>query len=220
MYVIVSPALSKIENIIRRNNLNARIFICEDTGDLLIYGTSPSHIESMKKYIMENIDVTVTFSEIHCRYRETISQKQEELALSKSPNKHLRIWMNCEPISDQFVADLQNIKYKSKTERDEYMVTTYEWEKDLSNKIWNIDLNEQVNILVDRTVDAIYMRETKDFIMSAFTWVYHDGPLCSEPVHGVQFNIVKLLQTADMIHNGGGQFIPMTRRCLYAFIAT
>jgi translation elongation factor EF-G len=50
---------------------------------------SPSHIESMKECITENANVIVTFSKIHCRYRETISQKQEELALSKSPNKHM-----------------------------------------------------------------------------------------------------------------------------------
>ena len=44
--------------------------------------------------------------------------------------------------------------------------------------------------------------------------------LCEENVHGVRFNLHDVTLIGDVIHRGGGQIIPTTRRALHACMLT
>lgn len=45
-------------------------------------------------------------------YRETVSEESDQLCLSKSPNKHNRLFMKAVPMPDGLAEDIDNVSSK------------------------------------------------------------------------------------------------------------
>merc|ERR1712003_476289 len=142
-------------------------------------------------------------------YRETVSEESSIMCLSKSPNKHNRLFMKAVPMPDGLAEDIDKGDVNPRDDINE------------ARKIWCFgpDTNGP-NILIDCTKGVQYLNEIKDSVVAGFQWASKEGVLCDENMRGVRFNIYDVTLHTDAIHRGGGQIIPTARRVLYASALT
>merc|ERR1712216_560294 len=144
--------------------------------------------------------------------------------LSKSPNKHNRLFVEAEPIAEELSAEIEAGTCGSKTEakeRAKMMAEKYDWDKNTALKIWCYGPDtEGANMVVDATVGVAYLNEIKEHVNAAFQWATKAGPLCEEPMRGIRFNIKDVTLHTDSIHRGAGQIMPATRRVCFASLMT
>ncbi|ETE57963.1 Elongation factor 2, partial [Ophiophagus hannah] len=135
-------------------------------------------------------------------------QESGTLCLSKSPNKHNRLYMKARPFPDGLAEDIDK-------------GDKYEWDVAEARKIWCFGPDGTgPNILTDITKGVQYLNEIKDSVVAGFQWATKEGALCEENLRGVRFDVHDVTLHADAIHRGGGQIIPTARRCLYACMLT
>ncbi|NBX75164.1 MAG: GTP-binding protein, partial [Proteobacteria bacterium] len=182
-----------------------------DTGDFVIGGAGKLHLEIAINDLREFLNgMEIIVSEPVVPYKETVS-KLSEVCLSKSPNKHNRLYCTAEPLSEELTQDLESGEYSTKDlqKLGRRLIDVHGWDKGLVGKIWAIN---DGNILVDGTKGIDYLNEIKDACVSAFNWYVGSGVLCEEQVRGVKFQFVDVKLHADTIHRGSGQILPTARR--------
>ena len=72
-------------------------------------------------------------------YRETIQAKSSMTALSKSQNKHNRIWMEAEPLAEELSQDIEKGKVNPRDDvkiRGRYLADEYGWDITDARKLW------------------------------------------------------------------------------------
>ncbi|KAK5648549.1 hypothetical protein RI129_003441 [Pyrocoelia pectoralis] len=157
-------------------------------------------------------------------YRESVSEESNQMCLSKSPNKHNRLFMKACPMPDGLAEDIDNGDVNPRDDfkvRARYLSEKYDYDVTEARKIWCFGPDGTgPNILVDCTKGVQYLNEIKDSVVAGFQWAAKEGVLAEENLRGVRFNIFDVTLHADAIHRGGGQIIPTTRRCLYACLLT
>uniref|UniRef100_A0A672T423 Eukaryotic translation elongation factor 2 n=1 Tax=Sinocyclocheilus grahami TaxID=75366 RepID=A0A672T423_SINGR len=157
-------------------------------------------------------------------YRETVSDESDQVCLSKSPNKHNRLYMKSRPFPDGLAEDIDKGDVTARQElkqRARYLAEKYEWEVAEARKIWCFGPDGTgPNILMDITKGVQYLNEIKDSVVAGFQWATKEGALCEENMRAVRFDIHDVTLHADAIHRGGGQIIPTARRVLYASVLT
>merc|ERR1712226_1011089 len=140
--------------------------------------------------------------------------------LAKSPNKHNRIYLQAEPMSDDLCMAIESGKLGPKAEakeRAKVLREKYDWDDNNARKIWCWGPEtEGANVVVDTTTAIAYLLEIKEHVNSAFQWATKEGPLCEENMRGIRFNIMDVTLHADSIHRGAGQIMPPTRRVCFA----
>lgn len=76
--------------------------------------------------------------------------------MSKSPNKHNRLYLEAEPLADELSNLIEAGKVGPKSdakERTKILVEQFEWEKNETSKIWCFGPETTgPNILIDKTV--------------------------------------------------------------------
>ncbi|CAC5420317.1 EEF2 [Mytilus coruscus] len=195
--------------------------IIEETGEHIIAGAGELHLEICLKDLEEDhACIPLKKSDPVVSYRETVSEESSLTCLSKSPNKHNRLFMRAAPlpegcaeaIDNGDIAPRQEIK-----ERGRYMADKFDFDVGEARKIWCFGPEGTgPNLLMDVTKGVQYLNEIKDSAIAGFQWATKEGVLCEENVRGVRYNIHDVTLHADAIHRGGGQIIPTTRRVLYA----
>jgi elongation factor 2 len=157
-------------------------------------------------------------------YRETIQAESSITALSKSPNKHNRIFMKAMPLENELSKAIEEGKVSPRDEpkaRARVLADDYGWDVTDARRIWCFGPDTTgPNILVDTTKGVQYMNEIKDSCVAAFQWATKEGVCCEENMRGCRFNILDVALHADAIHRGGGQIIPTCRRVVYASVLT
>jgi len=157
-------------------------------------------------------------------YRETVSAESSVQCLSKSPNKHNRLYMIAKPMPDGLPEDIDSGEVSDKQDfkiRGRYLSDKYEYNVDEARKIWCFGPEGTgPNILVDATKGVQYLNEIKDSVVAGFQWATKEGVMCDENMRGVRFDVQDVTLHADAIHRGGGQIIPTARRVLYASFLT
>jgi elongation factor 2 len=197
----------------------------EESGEHIIAGCGELHIEICLKDLRDEFaQVDFVQSDPLVSYRETVSAVSTMTCLSKSPNKHNRLYMVAEPFPDGLANDIENGKITDRQdpkERANILADKYDWQKNDSLKIWCFGPeNTGANVLVDQTTGVQYLNEIKDHCNSAFQWATKEGVICEENVRGVRFNLLDVTMHADAIHRGAGQISPTCRRVLYASMLT
>jgi len=201
----------------------------EESGEHIIAGCGELHIEICLKDLQEDFmnGAPITISDPVVSYRETVNAESSRTVLSKSPNKHNRLYCKACPLGygiddaqTPLADDIENgevfpdMDQKAKTR---FLVDKYGWEKSETQKIWAWGPdNNGPNIVVDKTVGVQYLLEIKDSIVAGWQWVCKEGPLCDETLRDVRINIEDVTLHADTIHRGGGQLIPTARRVFLA----
>merc|ERR1719281_1374001 len=199
--------------------------IIEESGEHIIAGAGELHLEICLKDLEEDhAQIPLKKSDPVVSYRETVSEESSMMCLSKSPNKHNRLFMKAVPMPDGLAEDIDDGKVIPRDDckiRGRYLADTYEYDITEARKIWCFgpDTNGP-NLMIDCTKGVQYLNEIKDSVVAGFQWASKEGVLCDENLRGTRFNLYDVALHADAIHRGGGQIIPTTRRVLYASMIT
>jgi len=195
-------------------------FISE-SGEHVVAGAGELHLEICLKDLEEDhAGVPLRISDPVVPYRETVGGKSSMTALSKSPNKHNRLYVIAEPLGEDLAKDIEQGKVNPRDDfkaRARVLADDHGWDVTDARKIWCFGPDTSgANLLVDQTKAVQYLNEIKDSVVSGFQWATREGPIAEEPMRSVRFNIMDVTLHADAIHRGGGQIIPTARRVLYA----
>lgn len=195
--------------------------IIEESGEHIIAGAGELHLEICLKDLEEDhAGIPLKKSDPVVSYRETVSEESDQMCLSKSPNKHNRLFMKAVPMPDGLAEDIDGGQVNPRDDfkiRARYLCDKYEYDITEARKIWCFGPDGTgPNLMMDCTKGVQYLNEIKDSVVAGFQWATKEGVLSEENMRGVRFNIYDVTLHADAIHRGGGQIIPTARRCLYA----
>jgi len=199
--------------------------LIEESGEHIIAGAGELHLEICLKDLEEDhAQIPLKKSDPVVSYRETVSEESNQMCLSKSPNKHNRLFMKAVPMPDGLAEDIDKGEVNPRDDfkiRGRYLADKYDYDITEARKIWCFgpDTNGP-NLLMDCTKGVQYLNEIKDSVVAGFQWATKEGVLCDENLRSVRFNIYDVTLHTDAIHRGGGQIIPTARRCLYACLLT
>merc|ERR1711972_730547 len=197
----------------------------EESGEHIIAGAGELHLEICLKDLEEDhACIPLKKSDPVVSYRETVSEESSIMCLSKSPNKHNRLFMKAVPMPDGLSEDIDNGECGPRDDfktRGRFLADKYDYDVTEARKIWCFgpDTNGP-NLLIDCSKGVQYPNEIKDSVVAGFQWATKEGVMCDENLRAVRFNIYDVTLHADAIHRGGGQIIPTARRCLYACALT
>merc|ERR1711988_2021305 len=199
--------------------------IIEESGEHIIAGAGELHLEICLKDLEEDhAQIPLKKSDPVVSYRESVSEESNQMCLSKSPNKHNRLFMRAVPMPDGLAEDIDKGEVNPRDDfeiRARYLADKYEFDVTEARKIWCFGPETNgPNIMVDCTKGVRYLNEIKDSCVAGFQWASKEGVLCDENMRSVRFNLYDVALHADAIHRGGGQIIPTARRVLYACVLT
>ncbi|GAA96168.1 hypothetical protein E5Q_02829 [Mixia osmundae IAM 14324] len=192
-----------------------------ETGEHIVAGAGELHLEICLKDLEEDhAQIPLKKSAPVVAYRETVQALSSMTALSKSQNKHNRIYMTAQPLDEEVSKAIETGKIAPRDDfklRARVLADEHGWDVTEARKIWCFgpDTNGP-NLLVDTTKAVQYLAEIKDSCVAAFQWASKEGVCAEEPGRGVRYNILDVTLHTDAIHRGGGQIIPTCRRVMYA----
>jgi elongation factor 2 len=197
----------------------------EESGEHIIAGAGELHLEICLKDLEEDhAGVPLRKADPVVSFREGVTDESDRMCLSKSPNKHNRLYMKCIPLGEDLAKEMDDDKVTAKDDpkiRGRYLADNHEWDVGEARKIWAFGPEGTgPNVVVDASKGVQYLNEIKDSVVGGFQWASKEGPMCEENVRGVRFNIYDVTLHADAIHRGGGQIIPTARRVMYACMMT
>jgi len=195
------------------------------TGEHIVAGAGELHLEICLKDLQEDFmgGTKVRISPPVVSYRETVTEEGPS-CLSKSANKHNRLFLNACPLSDELIEDIMDNNFKLSMQEKERIVFLREnhgWDKKEIQRIWCLGPEQHgPNMVVDSTQGVQYLQEIKEHVVAGFEWASSCGPLAEEEMQGCRFDLLDVTMHADSIHRGMGQIMPPTRRCMYAALMT
>jgi elongation factor 2 len=197
----------------------------EESGEHIVAGAGELHLEICLKDLEEDhACIPLKKSDPVVSYRETVSAESDQMCLSKSPNKHNRLYMKAVPMPEGLPEDIDKGDVNARDEaknRGKVLADKFGYDVNEARKIWCFGPDGTgPNILVDVTKGVQYLNEIKDSVVAGFQWATKEGVLCDENLRGVRFDLHDVTLHADAIHRGGGQIIPTARRVLYACCLT
>jgi len=194
----------------------------EESGEHIVAGAGELHLEICIKDLVEEYmgGAEIKVSEPVVSFRETVTAESSETALSKSPNKHNRLYVVAKPLEEGLPTAIDNGTVSARDDpktRARKLAEEYGWDVTEARKIWSFGPNtDGNNVLVDCTKGVAYLAEIKDSMVAALQWVTREGVLTQENMRGIRFNLLDVTLHTDAIHRGGGQIIPTARRVFYA----
>ncbi|KAI6047832.1 P-loop containing nucleoside triphosphate hydrolase protein [Pisolithus marmoratus] len=196
-------------------------WIAGDTGEHIVAGAGELHLEICLKDLQEDhAGVPLKISDPVVGYCETVKAESSIVALSKSQNKHNRLYAKAMPLDEELTQAIEGGKVTARDDfkaRARILADEFGWDVTDARKIWCFGPETTgPNLLVDVTKGVQYLNEIKDSCVAAFQWATKEGVCAEEKMRGVRFNILDVTLHADAIHRGGGQIIPTCRRVCYA----
>jgi len=114
--------------------------IFEESGEHIVAGAGELHLEICLKDLEEDhAGIPIKKSDPVVSYRETVTEMSSMMCLSKSPNKHNRLFMKAEPFSDGLAEAVDEGKVSDKDDpktRGRFLADTYGWDVNEARKIW------------------------------------------------------------------------------------
>ena len=197
----------------------------EESGEHIVAGAGELHLEICLKDLKEEFTgIELITTDPVVSYRETVYSKSNQICLSKSPNKHNRLWVTAEPFQEGLSEAIEDGEIGPRDDpkkRARVLSEKFGWDVTESRKIWAFGPETTgPNLVLDVSKGVQYLNEIKDSVIAAFQWATKEGVLCEENMRGIRFNLVDVQLHADAVHRGGGQIIPTARRVLYAACLT
>ncbi len=211
--------LPKLVEALRRITVedpNLIVKINEETGETLMSGMGVLHLEIATSLLHEaGLDITTTQPLIN--YRETVRTKAGPI-MSKSPNKHNKIFLRVEPLAEDVVEMVRTGRIHEDMDKKEIARLLREkgWNADEARKVSAVDVGG--NMLIDETKGVQFIQESMDSIKSGFDDVVHSGPIAHESVRGAKFILHHFVPHEDPAHRGLAQLMPAARRAMLGSI--
>ena len=132
------------------------------------------------------------------------------VALSKSQNKHNRLYVKAMPLVEELSQAIEQGKVAPRDEfkaRARILADEYGWEVEEARKIWAFGPDTTgPNLFVDVTKGVQYLNEIKDSCVAAFQWATKEGVCAEENMRGIRFNLLDV--TVSIINH----------ECLVSFV--
>merc|ERR1712137_4326 len=112
------------------------------TGEHIVAGAGELHLEICLKDLKEDFmkGAPIKISDPVVSFAETVEEETPMDIISKSPNKHNRIYMKAEPLSDEFVTGMDDGTIDPDGEmkvRARLLADNYGWDVTDARKIWS-----------------------------------------------------------------------------------
>jgi elongation factor 2 len=209
------PLFDKVIHKLTIEDPNLHFSINKESGEYLLSGMGELHLE-VTAYRMQEAGLKVNISKPIVIYRETISHSYEGPAImGKSPNKHNKLWVTIEKLSDEVIEMIRSEKISEMQKRDErqkILTQQFGWTTEDARNVIAI---EGTNILVNRIKGKQYVEEILDHVKSGFREAVHASVLAKEPAYGLKVNLEDILVHEDPVHRGPAQILPMTWRPIW-----
>jgi elongation factor 2 len=210
-----------VEGLKKMSKSDPLVQVITTETEQIICGCGELHLEICLKDLVDDYSgIEIIKSDPVVPYKETVTELSKQTCLSKSPNKHNRLYMVAEPLKEELTLEIEDGTIKAGDEQKvmaRKLIDTYEWDQHDARKVWCFGPeNTGPNLVVDQTKAVQYLTEIRDSMESAFQWVSKEGVVAEESMRGIRFNILDVELHADAVHRGGGQIIPTARRLYYA----
>jgi len=194
---------------------------CESTesGEFIVAGCGELHMEICLKDLREDYaQIELIVADPVVSYKETVTEPSSAQCMSKSANKHNRLYFDCQPLPIALVEEIEAERLLPRTEQKEKFAKFAEHDIVKTEVLrlwgWGPD-NKGPNFIFDATSGIQYMNEIKEHCVNGFQWVSREGVLCESPLRGARFNLYDATLHADAIHRGAGQIVEPTRKACY-----
>ena len=136
-------------------------------------------------------------------YRETVKAESSIVALSKSQNKHNRLYAKALPLDEELTQAIENGKVTARDDvklRARVLADDFSWDVTDARKIWCFGPDTTgPNLLVDVTKGVQYLNEIKDSCVAAFQWATKEGVCAEENMRGVRLNVLDVTVRSSLI---------------------
>jgi elongation factor 2 len=151
----------------------------------------------------DHAGVPLKFSNPVVGYRETVKTESSIVALSKSQNKHNRLYAKAMPLEEDLTLAIEGGKVTTCDDfklRARVLADEFSWDVTDARKIWCFGPDTTgPNLLVDVTKGVQYLNEIKDSCVAAFQWATKDGVCAEENMRGVRVNILDVTVRSSLI---------------------
>ncbi len=210
------PKLIEVIRQITKEDPNVRASLNQETGEHLLSGMGELHLDVTRYRIETDHNVPIIVSTPIVVYRETIT-KESPVIEGKSPNKHNKFKMRCEPIPTELLEKLVESKINGKIrDKDKVIVENMinmGFDREETKKTWCV---HNGNMLVDATRGIQSLFEVKELVIQGFQDAMNEGPLAKERCFGVKIVLEDATLHEDSIHRGPAQVLPAITRAVYA----
>jgi elongation factor 2 len=210
------PLFDKVLHKLTLEDPNLRFSINKESGEYLLSGMGELHLE-VTAYRMQEARLKVKTSKPLVIYRETISHDYVgSPIIGKSPNKHSKLWVTLEKLSDEVIEAIRTGKIsemQSREDRQKTLRTQFGWDTDDAKNVISVEEN---NLLVNRIKGRQYVEEVIDNVRSGFQEAVHACVLAKEPAYGLKVCLEDITVHEDPVHRGPAQILPMTWRPIWA----
>jgi elongation factor 2 len=215
------PRLVEAMNRLSVEDPNLVATINTETGEYLLSGMGELHLEIALKFLKKYSEgMELLASKPIVVYRESVAGKGA-VAMAESPNKNNKFWVQVEPLEEKVLNLIEKGKISEETERkqmEKLLFKEAELPAEEAQKV--LALDEHGNMLIDLTKDIQYLSETVETIIAGFKWACKAGPLCEEPLRGVEVKIMNAQLHAEPAHRGPTQIMPAIRRAILGSFLT
>ncbi|KAL0407084.1 UNVERIFIED_CONTAM: Elongation factor 2 [Sesamum latifolium] len=220
----VASDLPKLVEGLKRLAKSDPMVVCtiEESGEHIVAGAGELHLEICLKDLQDDFmgGAEIIKSDPVVSFRETVLERSSRTVMSKSPNKHNRLYMEARPLEEGLAEAIDDGRIGPRDDpkvRSKILSEEFGWDKELAKKIWCFGPETTgPNMVVDMCKGVQYLNEIKDSVVAGFQWASKEGPLAEENMRGICFEVCDVVLHADAIHRGGGQVIPTARRVVYA----
>lgn len=205
--------LPKLVEVLKRLTIedpNLVVKINEESGETIIAGMGVLHLDIATTLIAEN-KVEIITSPPLINYRETVRGGCNPI-MSKSPNRHNKIFMKVEPLEPEIADLIRNGTLSEMKDKREVAKILREkgWKPDVAKSIMRFD--SRGNIMINATKGVQFIHESTDSILSGFDDVMKEGPIVREQMRNCKFIFTHFVPHEDPAHRGLSQLGPASRR--------
>ena len=201
-----------------KSDASLQVTTNQETGEALLAGMGELHLEITVFRLEEEQNIKVKVSPPIVVYRESVEGNNRGRSFEgKSPNRHNRFMIECEPLSPEVVAALRDGHFGNGAVRSSDA-------KEVGNKFGELGMDKDkmrkiyaisgTNVLVNDTKGIQGLHETRELIIESFNEVCKRGPVADEPVMGMMVRLVDAKLHEDAIHRGPAQTIPAVRNAI------
>ena len=205
--------LPKLVELLKRLTIedpNLVVKIDQESGETIIAGMGVLHLDIATNLIKDN-KIEIVTSEPLINYRETIKGTCEPI-MSKSPNRHNKIFMKVEPLEPEIANMIRTGEIGDMKDKKEVTTLLKEkgWDTDTCKRIMRFD--SRGNVMINATKGVQFIQESSDSILSGFEDVMKEGPLAKEQMRDCKFLFTHFVPHEDTAHRGLSQLGPASRR--------
>ena len=167
--------LPKLVEGLKKLSKSDPLVVCytEESGEHIIAGCGELHVEiCLKDLVEEYAKCEIKKSDPVVTYKETVTAESSQVCLSKSPNKHNRLYVAACPLGDELSEAIEKDDLTAKEDpknRNRKLVDKYGWDINEAKKLWCFGPETSgPNLLCDATKAVQYLNEIKDSMEAAF----------------------------------------------------